>query len=854
MMDRSVTLLRLFHYYLWSLIIRRGDARAIPFSLFFVQPHKHNNLPAATTVVNLGTISFSHNIPVEQPSIQRQYHHRPDKFSSRSDRATATALYSSSSRSDQEQRKRLLAGRIQFLLGTRSPLTQISLQGQAVLPHNNNNDASDSATIACAVLSTAAAKADEHPQFQQACLLIPLLPQSNQLWLLQQVVSAAAAASSNSNNRRRIIGQRQLLLQNLALVNRDGGLFDNLPYCDSWHVAPQTKLNRDAANNLAAPPFSMAKRDCYNRLTGKDWYLLPSRPATTTRPTNNFNKGMERKEEFKPTETEPTTPAAAGANVDESSTKPLEINYDWDRVAQQFVLEQSVREWQMTVAECDYEIAVARTAAAAAAANNNNNYFQTRNCSEISADAPIRNVDDDDDILLRQWQKQRTLALDQLNEAIRRLQRLDQPTNESIAERMASWIRTLFQRTNDDTTTVTSATTEEAAFSFRDVTAGAERTTTTTTMNTQAPYTSSYNMLQAILREQFQAEVVGVVLENTSLLERTVVIGGALVLQRLPAATKTVTVLGESLTIAVDEYDEVNDIVTPRGELRLVECDVDEAIGMSVAFGFNDDDDNSNNIPLWIETSVWEQASVMMRQSHDGDVEPKSRPLIVWETVDPELSLLTEGQASNQSITERVAPIRIPRSSGRSFLWNTLTQPQQLTDARNRDLFPTDNPMQSLSQYDQLTIDDKARTLMGMSNFQGKLPRPRVLQSEPAALDELLVPLIDESVRRQYQIREAEQRGDVERAAELRQAKSQRLMAKEMAEQARKKAGSDDDGEAERWDTEADFYASLRADVTQDEGSYSRFLDRDVWYERNRQRIAAKIDKSKFGTLLDGVA
>jgi hypothetical protein len=61
------------------------------------------------------------------------------------------------------------------------------------------------------------------------------------------------------------------------------------------------------------------------------------------------------------------------------------------------------------------------------------------------------------------------------------------------------------------------------------------------------------------------------------------------------------------------------------------------------------------------------------------------------------------------------------------------------------------------------------------------------------------------------------------------------------------------DDVAERWDQEADIYSDLRADVTQDEGSYSSFLDRDDWYERDRQSHAKKLDKKKFGTLLDGL-
>ena len=52
---------------------------------------------------------------------------------------------------------------------------------------------------------------------------------------------------------------------------------------------------------------------------------------------------------------------------------------------------------------------------------------------------------------------------------------------------------------------------------------------------------------------------------------------------------------------------------------------------------------------------------------------------------------------------------------------------------------------------------------------------------------------------------------------------------------------------------EAELYKALRADVTQDEFAYDRFLDRDEWYERETRARLKRLDKSKFGTLLDGV-
>jgi hypothetical protein len=68
---------------------------------------------------------------------------------------------------------------------------------------------------------------------------------------------------------------------------------------------------------------------------------------------------------------------------------------------------------------------------------------------------------------------------------------------------------------------------------------------------------------------------------------------------------------------------------------------------------------------------------------------------------------------------------------------------------------------------------------MGMRNFDGPLPRPSVLRYAPTALDDLLLPQIDESVRTQYLIRDAERRGNIERARELQASKSKRLVAKE---------------------------------------------------------------------------
>jgi hypothetical protein len=65
-----------------------------------------------------------------------------------------------------------------------------------------------------------------------------------------------------------------------------------------------------------------------------------------------------------------------------------------------------------------------------------------------------------------------------------------------------------------------------------------------------------------------KAEVLGAVLENTSLLEGTLLLGGAVVLRR-QTAQKQVTLLGEALTIS--DEDETYGTEIKGGETILVE-------------------------------------------------------------------------------------------------------------------------------------------------------------------------------------------------------------------------------------------------------------------------------------------
>jgi hypothetical protein len=566
------------------------------------------------------------------------------------------------------------------------------------------------------------------------------------------------AAASKSNRR---VSLPVLLRLNTLAVNRDGGLFDNLPWA-AWTIDPQYHL-RDAAGRVVAAQYHPGKRDAYNVMLGKDWQG-PSRALSSL--VRQLREQLSQKDE----------------------TRSQDDNDEDNQTLATRMLELQIRELQMDLAECDYQLAIART----------------NNAGSLSM-----------------GEKERQDLMRQIQVYQARLQEL------SKRQGSAGLVEKMLVGMEDAETDVQAPYLGASGYAPQRVKGKGEEE-----MVTKSPY----DMFKSIIKGQLKAEVIATLLENTSLLEGTTTLGGVLVLRRL-TAVKTTTVAGEVLSIADEDEDFGNDNVLG-GELMAVECDSDEAVGMSLAC----------ELPLQVEGGIWERSSLMVKAAVPKD---RADKLTTWQSMDPELSVLMEGQAGNQSVTERVAPVRNSRST--QSLFATLLQPPTAT---SKELFPAENPVQSLAELDRQSNEDKARTLMRMSNFEGRLPRPRVVKEserttgEMNALDQLLIPRIDESVRREYYIRQAVKVGDLELAQELESSKSMRQIAREKAEQA-KDMGEED--VAVYWEREANLYASLRADVTQDEGSYSRFLDRDEWYERDRLKTAARVDRKKFGTLLDGI-
>lgn len=573
------------------------------------------------------------------------------------------------------------------------------------------------------------------------------------------------------------------------LVNRDGALFDTLPW-STWTVDPQER-NYDAASNAILPKFHLGKRDAFARFGGKDWKGR-SVSIGNMALRLKYTILLQQQQDDDDDNDDDAVVVASANNV----------------LLAKRILELQIREFQEELAGVDYELAIART-------NN------------------------PDDVM--SWESRRTNCLERLQVAKESFQQMtEEPTTTTT-----SWIASILDR-------IAEATTQggQNAAPYRGAMGYAPMLDTEKDIDDgMLPFTSPFGLMREILEDQCKAKVIGSFLENTSLLDNTLTVGGAIVLQRM-TAKKTITIAGEEVTLDDETVDYGSGV--RGGETIIVECNVDEAIGMAL----------EGKAPLLVEREIWDRASleaspvVVAQDEEESGAKNVMDVLPVWEPSSQDLSFLVEGQAQNESVSEKPSSLRIPRTT--TSLYDALFESKDKDSPSPSPLFPDDNPIQSLGEYDALTTSDKARTLLSLSNFAGKLPRPRVLRTQTKTdndtnnnpLDDLLLPLIDESVRRQYLIRDAEQRNDFDTVRQLEEQQSRRQVALELAQEAQELG---DEESAAEWGDEAELLASLRADVTQDEGSYSRWMDRDEWYERDRLKHSKKLDKKKFGNLLDGI-
>ena len=623
------------------------------------------------------------------------------------------------------------------------------------------------------------------------------------------------------------------------LTGRDGSLWDNLPWT-TWTIDPTRKRLVDAAQNAVLPKFHPGKRDAFERMNGKDWYGRSLSGGNLKARLEYWLEGLDDITLYLESENETEEEAKGG--VDTNSGVPDSIpaaaapKFDDEAasILARRILEVENAEARMAVAEAEQKLAILR--------------------------GQEEQGDDDDDgsveSSLNEIEARRN-DLAEVETALADVENMEQEllNNEDsgvagVAQSiLRDFLAALTSRGDDATPKIPEAP-YRGAYGYSAVVDTPEEMFWKSVL----PYRSPYDLLLEIISEQLNADVIGAALEDTSIFDSEVILGGAVVLRRR-GRPKSITVGGETIEIS-DDDDDYGNLGVKEGELFIVECDADEAIGLAIAA----------DLDVLVEGDILRTSTVDAIFTGDADVDVSEEDIA---TVDSIPLMTSSGYTSESWVDEEVSA----RSSSQPK-----PQPPRTTDAfldffapkSSGNVYSTDNPIQSLDQYDSLSIQDKGRLLLSLPSFEGQLPRPRVLReyennkkgntgrkekdpeeiADPNPIDNLLVPFIDESIRREYLIRDAEKRGDSDEANRLREEKSKRLIARERAAMARENGR---DEEADLWEQEADLQASMRADVTQDEGEYSRFLDRDDWYERERVARAKRVDKKKFGTLLDGL-
>eukprot|EP00956_Cyclotella_meneghiniana_P025334 scaffold52663_cov76-Cyclotella_meneghiniana.AAC.8 len=582
---------------------------------------------------------------------------------------------------------------------------------------------------------------DEYNQCTIDAISIPLSPNdSPSIRLLSRAYSKVPLSKSN------------MLVLNSVLVNRGGGLFDNLPFA-TWSIDPDLN-ERDAANNVVDERYTMGKRVAYQRFMGKDW---------RGRLSSQLNDLLGDTEDKQFTD----------ENLMSSLSKRI--------------LEVEVEDARTEVAGFEQQLAVKTTAI-------------------------LNNVTHSNDDIE-----------EKLDEARLRLQVAESSLDDLIGKSKDSTVRSTLS------TIVTNLNGQMKEAPYRGAIGYPPKTASPD--DKSKSYTSPYSLLLEIINEQLHSDVIACVLEEASLFEGNLVLGGAIVLQRRGKSKSTI-IAGERV-LYIDSEDDIGNIDVLPGTLFVVECYLDEAVGLATETG----------MPIYLETRIWNRAGgcpveINLREASNirnitvADCLPILKPTDEFRTV------AIEGESVASETDANSVRIPIPTST------NIFDKLNQMLPSRkeNKPVFSTYSPISSLQEYDSLTNDDKARTLLKLESFQGILPRPRVVRESPSAIDNLMLPLIDESVRRQYRIREAERSNDYETVNAL---KSEMSPRQSLLEQARVAWENGREKEAEILENEADMLKATKADYTQDEGAYSTFLDRDDWYERETQARIARYKKSR---------
>ena len=299
----------------------------------------------------------------------------------------------------------------------------------------------------------------------------------------------------------------------------------------------------------------------------------------------------------------------------------------------------------------------------------------------------------------------------------------------------------------------------------------------------RAGYASPFHLCLDLIRRDACADVSGVLIEDTDLLG-SMVLGGTLLVERrrpAPEDDSGAFAMGAGPAPAAKGGGPTAETPTQlaewnRAEPKMCACTTDEALGLAIALG----------CPVHVELAVWEIAAQQARYTLQRG---KMRLDVERE---PAAGAAVAGPAA------RPPPAVLP--------WE----------------------IRSASELQDMPLEAKARSALAAG-----LRLPRKLDATEQVLLELLAPLLDETVRRELDVEAAAGRGDWAAAAALEAASPKRSR---LTQQLRSAVAQEKYGEAAELAMQLRVETARRADVTQEEGSYSRFLDQDDWYAQQLAR------------------
>ena len=563
------------------------------------------------------------------------------------------------------------------------------------------------------------------------------------------------------------------------LTDRDGGLWDNLPW-ETWTIDPDRKVN-EQYKTKTGQKYLMGRRDAYNHMIGKDWYGRSISPGNVAA---RIKYGIEDMGDDDDEVGEGySNDAAAASSLDlrilqvrareaagelaeaERKYAIVKAKFEEDEFTSDEVLIEHYGEIKAAVDGVD-RCMRAQGAVRDALRESDDESPASRTRLEETVDEFL------EDLVQRRYADADGDGGAGWGDAARRLVRgirkqdlmkdlgiiLDREATDKFKNPLVAFLDGVIERETRN------------APPYRGAIGYAPQVDTKEEMFHKAvlPYRSPYDLLVEIIEEQLNARVVGAVLENSSLFPGTLVLEGAVVLQRR-GNVRSVELGGEVVEVE-DGEDDMGNAGVRMGETLVVECSGAEALGVSLAC----------NLPLGAERKVWEE-TVTDVSLDSGGVEPLS-------------------ETETESVMNAIPPV-VPSPYGHNRV--TVVKGGEALVGGHRwmggegdggdDSVADAGPVRSVADYDALSIPVKARMVLSSNGFEGTLPRPRSLlrfsreldahvrerrergreglpdggRGAPAIrttlspLDEALVPLLeDESVRQEILLRDARDRGD----------------------------------------------------------------------------------------------